>query len=413
MNSRLGVFFIASILAGLMALTLACAGEAETVEVTREVEVTRIVEVQAAAEEGPSVAELKTEVVAHYADGVHALYTKSLASAMAMDAAIDIFLADPTPATLEAAKRAWLVARDDYGPTEAFRFYGGPIDNEEDGPEGHINAWPMDEAYIDYVEGDAGAGIINNPDEYPQITAELIESLNEEGAEENISTGWHAIEFLLWGQDMNEVGPGSRPVSDYTTADNADRRGVYLATASDLLLVHLGGLVDAWDPGVSGNYRADFLAMDVDDALNNIITGIGELSRGELAGERMTVAYEARSQEDEHSCFSDNTVADIIGNARGIQIVYTGDYGVITGPGVMDLVAAVDESLADRLNGEIGRSVALASQIPSPFDLHLRETIPNSDAGRVSVLATIESLEGQTDSIVAAAEKIGITISVT
>ena len=359
------------------------------------------------------MAELKSNVAGHYADGVHALYSKSYKSAMAMDAAVDIFLADPTPATLEAAKRAWLIARDDYGPTEAFRFYGGPIDNEEDGPEGLINAWPMDEAYIDYVDGNPGAGIINNPDEYPQITAELIESLNEDGAEENISTGWHAIEFLLWGQDMNEAGPGGRPVSDYTSADNADRRGMYLSTASDLLLVHLQGLVDAWDPGASGNYRAEFVAMAVDDALNNIITGIGELSRGELAGERMTVAYEARSQEDEHSCFSDNTVADIIGNARGIQMVYTGDYGLITGPGVMDLVAAVDKDLATQLNGEIGRSVALASEIPSPFDLHLRETIPNSDAGRSSVLRTIESLEGQTDKIVAAAEKIGITISVT
>lgn len=402
MRKRLGIFLISSILGSMLALTLACASE-PTPEPTATPEPTPA---------GPSVQELKSDVVAHYANGVHALYTKSLNSATAMDTAIDIFLADPTPATLEAAKRAWLVARDDYGPTEAFRFYGGPIDNEEDGPEGLINAWPMDEAYIDYVEGDSGAGIINNPDEFPEITAELIESLNEEGAEENISTGWHAIEFLLWGQDMNEAGPGSRPVSDYIRADNADRRATYLATASDLLLVHLRGLVDAWAPGVSGNYRAEFTSMDVDVAMNNIITGIGELSRGELAGERMTVAYEARSQEDEHSCFSDNTVADIIGNARGIQMVYTGDYGIVTGPGVMDLVAAVNEELAVRLNGEIGRSVALASEIPSPFDLHLRETIPNSDAGRQSVLRTIESLEGQTDSIVYAAEQVGIIISV-
>ena len=402
MRKRLGIFLISSMLGGLLALMLACSSEPTPVPTDTPVP----------TPEGPSVSEIKTDVVAHYANGVHALYTKSLNSATAMDTAIGIFLADPTPATLEAAKRAWLVARDDYGPTEAFRFYGGPIDNEEDGPEGLINAWPMDEAYIDYVEGDPGAGIINNPDEFPAITAELIESMNEEGAEENISTGWHAIEFLLWGQDMNEVGPGSRPVSDYISADYADRRGTYLATASDLLLVHLRGLVDAWAPGVSGNYRAEFTAMDVDGALNNIITGIGELSRGELAGERMTVAYEARSQEDEHSCFSDNTVADIIGNARGIQMVYTGDYGIVTGTGVMDLVAAVNEDLAARLKGEIGRSVALASEIPSPFDLHLRETIANSDPGRASVLRTIESLENQTDSIVSAAEQVGIIISV-
>ena len=403
MVSRLGTL-CATLIVGLsVVLSLACSSEpTSTLEPTT-----------APNPEGPSFAELKTDVVTHYADGVHTLYSKSLASATAMDTAINIFLDDPTPAALEAAKRAWLTARDDYGPTEAFRFYGGPIDNEEDGPEGLINAWPLDEAYIDYVEGDPGAGIINNPDEYSEITAELIESLNEVGAEVNISTGWHAIEFLLWGQDMNDVGPGSRPVSDYTTAENADRRGVYLATASDLLLVHLESLVDAWAPEISGNYRADFLALDVDDALNNIITGIGELSRGELAGERMTVAYEERSQEDEHSCFSDNTVADIIGNARGIQMVYTGDFGLTVGPGIMDLVARVDKDLATKLNGEIARSVALAAEIPSPFDLHLRETIPNSDPGRSAVLRTIESLEVQTDSIVTAAELIGITISVT
>ena len=401
MSKRLAYLLTSTMIGALLALMLACASEPTATPVP-----------EPTATPAPDIGQLKGEVVSHYANGVHALYSKSLASATAMDAAIDTFIADPTPSTLEGAKRAWLIARDDYGPTEAFRFYGGPIDNEEDGPEGLLNAWPMDEAYIDYVEGDPGAGIINDPDTYPVIDAALIESLNEEGGEENVSTGWHAIEFLLWGQDLNENGPGSRPPEDYTTAENADRRATYLATASDLLLVHLRSMVDAWAPGVSGNYRAEFMGMEVDGALNNIITGIGELSRGELAGERMTVAYEARSQEDEHSCFSDNTVADIIGNARGIQMVYTGDYGLITGPGVMELVAAVNEDLAVQLNGEIGRSVALATAIPSPFDLHLRGTIPNSDSGRESVLRTIESLEGQTDSIVSAAEQIGITISV-
>lgn len=399
MGRRLGIFLTATITGVLLIAGLACSSEPTAT-------------LAPTATPGPDIGRLKGEVVAHYADGVYALYGKSLASARAMDAAIDIFLGEPTAATLEAAKRAWLIARDDYGPTEAFRFYGGPIDNEEDGPEGLLNAWPMDEAYIDYVVGNPSAGIINNPEAFPVIDAALIESLNEEGGEENVSTGWHAIEFLLWGQDLNENGPGSRPLEDYTDNANAERRGVYLATASDLLLVHLGSLADAWAPGVAGNYRAEFLAMDADAALNNIITGIGELSRGELAGERMTVAYEERSQEDEHSCFSDNTVADIVGNARGIQMVYTGDYGLASGPGVMDLVAVVNADLAGQLEREIGRSVALAEVIPNPFDRHLRGNIPNSDPGREAVLRTIESLEGQTDSIVSAAEQIGITISV-
>lgn len=354
---------------------------------------------------------LKTQIVANYANGVHASYSRSLASARAMDMAIDAFIADPTPAALEAAKRAWLIARDDYGPTEAFRFYSGPIDNEDDGPEGLLNAWPMDESYIDYVEGDSGAGIINMPDEYPTIDADLLVSLNEEGGEENVSTGWHAIEFLLWGQDLNEIGPGARPVEDYTSNDNADRRSQYLAVASDLLLVHLRDMVDAWAPG-GGNYRAEFVGMDKNAAITNIITGIGELSRGELAGERMTVAYEARSQEDEHSCFSDNTVADIAGNAIGIQMVLEGDYGTVTGPGILDLVAVENGDLAEKLSAEVAMSIAEAKLIPAPFDQHLKEDVPDSAPGRMQTLRVIELLEKQTDTIVTAATAVGITISV-
>ena len=360
----------------------------------------------------PSVDSVKQDVIANYVDGVHALYVKSLNSATDMDRTIDHFISDPTHSSLEAAKRAWLDARDDYGPTEAFRFYGGPIDNEENGPEGLLNAWPMDESYVDYVEGNANAGIINNPAEFPTINASLIESLNEEGGEQNVSTGWHAIEFLLWGQDLNEAGPGSRPLEDYTSDPNAARRAAYLAAASDLLLVHLQQMVNAWAPGDSGNYRAEFLALDSDAALTNIITGIGELSRGELAGERMTVAYEERSQEDEHSCFSDNTTADIVGNARGIQMVFSGKYGAVSGPGVEALVAITNPELAGQLAMEIDRSVALAEVIPSPFDLHLRDSIANNDPGREAVLQTIISLEQQTDTIVSAAEAAGITITV-
>lgn len=365
----------------------------------------------AIGQSGPDVDEVKAEVVANYAAGVHASYSKSLASARMMDGAIDAFLANPNPATLEAAKRSWLLARDDYGPTEAFRFYGGPIDNEENGPEGLINAWPLDEGYIDYVEGNPTAGIINMPDEYPTIDADLLVSLNEEGGEANVSTGWHAIEFLLWGQDLNAVGPGARPVEDYTTNTNADRRGQYLAVASDLLLVHLQGMVDAWAPG-GGNYRAEFESMDADAAIANIITGIGELSRGELAGERMAVAYEERSQEDEHSCFSDNTTADIIGNAVGIRMVLEGDYGTVRGTGVIDLIALENGELASKLEAEVATSIALTRQIPAPFDQHLTDDAPDSSYGRTLTLQTIEALGRQTDTIVAAADAVGITINV-
>ena len=354
--------------------------------------------------------DMRAEVVENYADLVQESYQISLDSATTMDGAIDTFVADPNPETLAAAQDAWLTARDDYGPTEAFRFYGGPIDDEENGVEGLLNAWPLDEAYIDYVEGSPEAGIINLPDEYPTIDADLLVSLNEQGGEANISTGWHAIEFLLWGQDLSTDGAGNRPVEDYTTGANADRRAAYLSVASDLLLIHLGQMVDAWAPD-GDNYRSEFVALPPEEALGMIMTGIGELSRGELAGERMTVAYEARSQEDEHSCFSDNTTNDIIGNASGIERVYLGQVGAVDGPGIYDLVAADDEELADRLADEIATSVVLAEEIPPPFDQHLVEGVSDEDPGRVAIFDTIVSLEGQTDTIVEAADALEVELN--
>jgi putative iron-regulated protein len=364
----------------------------------------------ACGDDGPGDADISAAIDT-YTEGVHASYAASADSANSMDVAIDEFIADPTDANLDRARTAWLAARDDYGPTEAFRFYGGPIDDEATGTEGLINAWPMDESYVDYVEGAPDAGIINDPAGYPTIDADLLVSLNEAGGETNISTGWHAIEFLLWGQDLSLDGAGDRPASDYSSADNADRRGAYLAAASDLLLVHLNELVAAWAPD-GDNYRTEFEAVDNEEALRRIITGIGELSRGELAGERMNVAYAERSQEDEHSCFSDNTTNDIIGNARGIQMVLTGEYPGVSGTGILDLVEMADGELATQLESEVQASLAAVEAIPAPFDQHLVDGVSDDDPGRMAVLNGIEHLEDQTDTIVAAADAIGIAINV-
>ena len=349
------------------------------------------------------------DAVATYARGVHASYAAALAAAQDMDRSIDTFLGSPNETNLQNARNAWLSARSVYGPTEVFRFYGGPIDDEETGKEGLINAWPLDEGYIDYVEGAPDSGIINDPSIF--IDKATLVSLHEEGGEANVSTGWHAIEFLLWGQDDSADGAGQRPVSDYITQAQAQRRAGYLAASSDLLLDHLQELVDAWAPGRS-NYRAGFEDLEATEAMRLVLTGIGEMSRGELAGERMSVAYLERSEEDEHSCFSDNTHNDIIANAVGVQMVLEGNYPGVSGTGVLDAVAAVDPELAERLRVEVTASVAATRAIPAPFDQHVQDGVADNAPGRSAVLAAIESLELQTDTIVDAATALGVSINV-
>lgn len=344
-----------------------------------------------------------------YADLVHTAYSDVTAAATELQADLEAFVADPTDETLDAAKQQWLAARDLYGPTEAFRFYDGPIDDPDDGPEGQINAWPMDEAYVDHVADDPDAGIVNDPEGYPEITLDVITAANEEGGETNISTGWHAIEFLLWGQDLTLGEPGNRPVTDYTTAANADRRGEYLTLLGELLVSDLEGLAAEWDPA-DGAYRAEFLA-DPDAAVADILRGMGALSSGELAGERIAVAYETKDQEDEHSCFSDNTMADVVGNARGIQVAYTADWDGVAGTSLADVVAEVEPTLGEALTAELEANVAAAEALAAQGTFE--EVIAGDDdsEGRIQMLALIESLQAQGDAIAELGAALGYEIS--
>jgi putative iron-regulated protein len=347
-------------------------------------------------------------VIAQYAAIVQASYEDTAAGALALQASIRKFTAQPSQAALEAARQAWLEAREWYGQTEAFRFYGGPIDGD-DGPEGRLNGWPLDEAYIDGVADQPGSGLIN--DRSLPLTRELLMEANERGGEENISTGWHAIEFLLWGQDLSDDGPGKRSFTDYVDGkgSNAARRRQYLTLVADLLVDDLRALSQAWAPG-RDNYRVEF-EKGGSESLRKIIVGLGSLSRGELAGERLEVPAGTQDQEDEHSCFSDNTHRDVVSNALGISNVWHGRYRrrdgtTLEGASLRALVAAADPALAERTTRRIAASLEAAQAIQAPFD---REIIGDDDApGRRRVRKTIEHLVEQSKDLVDSAAALGI-----
>lgn len=357
----------------------------------------------------PSQSVSDATVVQQYAQVVHASYDDVLIGALALKQRVDEFVAQPSPERLQAARQAWLDAREWYGQTEAFRFYAGPIDSDG-GPEGRINAWPLDESYIDSVKGRAKSGLINN--RKVGLTKASLARYNERGGEENIAAGWHAIEFLLWGQDAGPTSAGQRSFEDFVDgkAANADRRRQYLVVATELLVDDLRSLVSAWAPGVR-NYRQSFERGGM-ESVRKMVVGLGSLSRGELAGERMEVALNTQDQEDEHSCFSDNTHRDIVTNARGIENVWLGRYlrrdGTrIDGASLRALVAAKDAALAERVTAQLAQSVLKAEQIQAPFD---QEIIGGKDApGRKRVQAVIDSLVTQSKDLVQAAGVLGIT----
>lgn len=347
-----------------------------------------------------------------YAAIAWAVYDDAYQTALILKNKIDAFVANPTAQGLEDTKQAWFAARTPYGQSEVFRFTDGPIDDVP-GYEGYINAWPLDESYIDYVQGNANAGIINDAVTFPTIDKALLISKNEAGSETNIATGYHAIEFLLWGQDFDANGPGNRSYLDYVvgggTASNEVRRGTYLKVCAELLVDMLKETKDQWDPSVTGNYRESFLKLTEGAYLQKIFGQTATLSSNELAGERIYVAYTNKNQEDEHSCFSDNTDKDIVLNAKGIQNLIEGTYtrvdgSVVKGASLYHIISVNYSTEADALKTLVDKSVSLAETIPHPFD----QAIINQDA---SILNTVHNLQNQGEKLVNIAAKYNITVT--
>ncbi|NLS01964.1 peptidase [Rhizobium sp. P32RR-XVIII] len=365
-------------------------------------------------------------VVKHYAEVAHAKYEDSLTTAKALDAAIDAFLKAPNDTTLQAVKDAWIKARVPYQQTEVYRF-GNPI---VDDWEGKVNAWPLDEGLIDYVDASYGtesdenslyvANVIGNKTikidgkdvDASKLTPGFLSGTLREagGVDANVATGYHAIEFLLWGQDLHGTGAGAgeRPATDYDlkncTHGNCDRRADYLKSASTLLVSDLQEMTDNWAPDGAATKHVE---ENPTAGLTAILTGMGSLSYGELAGERMKLGLLLHDPEEEHDCFSDNTYNSHLNDAIGVAAAYTGEYTRVdgtklTGPSLHDLVAAKDKELDTEMTGKLNttldamHAMAKRGETVEKYDQMIAE---GNKEGNAAVQAAIDGLIDQTKSI--------------
>ena len=326
-----------------------------------------------------------------YANLVSHYYNEVSLSTQEMHNAIIKFVQAPDNNSLTNAKNKWIAARSIYGITEAFRFYGGPIDGVnkygEEGPEGLINAWPLNEAYIDYVKGSSNAGIINNLS--LEINNDTIIAANMSEDDADVSSGWHAIEFLLWGQDFSLEKAGIREASDYLPTNEINiRRRAYLVATSALLLEHINWLSMEWLE--NGEGRKAFLNKN--DPGGAILTGIATLAGFELSSERIATALDSGDPEDEHSCFSDQTHNDVKANFNGIINVYLGKglNGESFSPSISEFVAKNNLKLHENILEIINETNISINNITVPFDKMLSE--PKNGPGRQAAEKTVSNL---------------------
>ncbi|MDX8510942.1 imelysin family protein [Mesorhizobium captivum] len=366
-------------------------------------------------------------VIKTYADIALAKYEDSLTTAQALDKAVDALIATPSAETLNAAREAWKAARIPYQQTEVYRFGNKIVDDWE----GKVNSWPLDEGLIDYVAKSYGtesdenalytANVIANKEieingkkvDASKLTPEFLSGTLQEagGVEANVATGYHAIEFLLWGQDLHGTGPGAgeRPYTDYDlkncTGGNCDRRAEYLKSASDLLVSDLQEMVDDWKE--DGAARKNLVDGETNAGISTIFTGMGSLSYGELAGERMKLGLLLHDPEEEHDCFSDNTYNSHLYDAVGIRAAYHASYTrldgtVVSGPSVSDMVKAADPAIGKELSDKLDVTVAKMEAIKAralageAYDQQIAE---GNAEGNATVQAAIDALIDQTKSI--------------
>ncbi|WBX75428.1 hypothetical protein PG911_12260 [Tenacibaculum ovolyticum] len=375
----------------------------------------------------------KAKFIENYANIAAANYDDAYTTAATMKTKIDAFLTTPTEETHKAAQNAWLYARDFYGQTEAFRAANGPIDNEDAGSidgilntEGRINAWPLDEGFIDYVSDNKGGAVQNGliGDVTFDLTEANIIGKNEAVKPDDIATGWHAIEFLLWGQDLNYniithkqdnfTEAGKRTYTDYTTADFAERRKQYLQIVTNLLVNDLKDLKDTW--AVGGLYRTAFTKLNEATALTNILNGIGFISNGEIAEERIMPAVED-GQENEHSCFSDNTNQDMWANVNGINNVIIGTYKRADGTKISGisltaitkiLSVEVSTNLETKAQTTLNKLDALLALNKSFDEIISQEVL----TGNGPAMQLSDALKAQGDAIAEAAKSLGVSITI-
>ena len=351
-----------------------------------------------------------------YAANLYAAYGDSVKDEEAFSTKLEAFLAAPTEASLTTVRSEWLASRAHYMLTEGARFYGGPIDADPANPEQALNSWPLDEAYIDYTTNkgtmvvDETAGIINKPALAATINPDVLDKLNAQGGDTNVSNGYHAIEFLLWGQALRDVGPGQRPATDYVAGGarkNVDRRVAYIRAATAGVSKHLTGVRDAWAPGAA--YRTQFTKGGT-ASLALALTGLGKMSKGELGGQRMDTPYASKDRRDQHDCFSSLTLVDYERDAQGMLDMYIGKYGAADGPGFDDLVRTKNADLDARIKKQMQASIDAIHAIPAPFE----QAIVGDDMarGRVAVHAAVVSLRAQADLLAEAGTALGLTITI-
>lgn len=288
-------------------------------------------------------------VVRDYVDHVIVpTYTLLAARVDALKTAVEALAADPTATTVEAARAAWIAARQPWEQSEAFLF--GPVNSF--GYDPALDTWPLNEADLDAVL--AGEDPLT-----PEFVQALPESLK----------GYHTVEYLIFGADSTKEASAYTPRElEYLKATAED-----MAQNAQLLARSWTTRVDGRAPyadvfrtaGEAGNSAYPSIQAAGQEIVEGMVGILDEVANGKIAE-----PYDNRDPRLVESQFSFNSQIDFQDNIRGVRRAWLGlgpDDASPAGASLSGFVARRDPALAERVLAELDAGIAAIAAIPSPF----------------------------------------------
>ncbi|MEK9766001.1 MAG: imelysin family protein, partial [Thalassolituus sp.] len=154
------------------------------------------------------------EYASHLSTLVFQSLTTALESAQALNTSIRILVEAPDEDRLNLAREQWRTSYSAYLTSQAAgsipvrepaEWYSARLTRGDLSLQ--MNSWPIEPGYIDYVDGYAFSGIVN--DTALELTTDSLLNQHRFSDATYVSIGYPALEFMLWGED------GQRSASDF------------------------------------------------------------------------------------------------------------------------------------------------------------------------------------------------------
>ncbi|SEA10252.1 imelysin family protein [Microbulbifer marinus] len=185
------------------------------------------------------------------------------AAVEALQRAVATLLDQPTEDHLESAKLAWLEAHRDFAAALPYiQLAFAPAELRGQGRQLllALDSWPVQPGYLDTVPGYSDSGIVN--DTAIELTLANLRKQHRLTAHEEASTGFHAMEIMLWGptsertaEQFQQVSEGEKP-----EALAANRRRELTRLIGRGIAEDVDGLARRWPTGANDLSR-HFLAL--------------------------------------------------------------------------------------------------------------------------------------------------------